>query len=81
MNLLICVAVLLLNWPSARVLGQEGKLGPDDRQRSKKSSSGKDTVVVNTPLGRIIGMREGKANAYLGVPFAEPPTGEWYFSS
>jgi len=38
-----------------------------------------DTVVVNTPLGRIVGLRDGATNAYLGIPFAEPPTGTHRF--
>ena len=36
-------------------------------------------VVVNTALGSITGKREGIVNTFLGIPFAEPPTGNFRF--
>ena len=67
----VILVALLLIWET---LGQDG-----NKDKRKGRGTTKDTVVVNTPLGRIIGTREGKANAYLGVPFAEPPTGTHRF--
>lgn len=41
-----------------------------------------DLVVVDTQLGRIMGRRdeaEKTVNAFLGIPFAEPPVGKLRF--
>jgi para-nitrobenzyl esterase len=36
-----------------------------------------ETVVVDTKLGRVLGLRDRAlgVDAFLGIPFAEPPTG------
>jgi carboxylesterase type B len=40
---------------------------------------GKMSVVVSTALGKISGKRDGNVNSFLGIPFAEPPTGTFRF--
>jgi carboxylesterase type B len=47
--------------------------------RKHRESEGKDRVVVKTSLGGVMGFRNGTVTAFLGVPFAEPPTGRYRF--
>lgn len=37
------------------------------------------SIVVDTDLGSVVGMRQDTVNAYLGIPFAEPPIGRYRF--
>jgi para-nitrobenzyl esterase len=39
----------------------------------------KDIVIVKTSLGSIKGFKNGTVNSFLGIPFAEPPTGQYRF--
>ena len=48
----------------------------DDSTREKESGR---ASVVHTSLGDIAGKREGQVNVFLGIPFAEPPTGTFRF--
>jgi len=34
-----------------------------------------ETVLVDTSLGRVLGRKQGAVVSFLGIPFAEPPTG------
>jgi carboxylesterase type B len=36
-------------------------------------------LVVETRLGKVLGRKDGKVNAYLGIPYAEPPLGRYRF--
>lgn len=64
------IYLLSLEWalPEAQSLGAESK-----------DLNSKSTVLVSTALGTISGKREGQVNAFLGIPFAEPPTGTFRF--
>lgn len=35
-----------------------------------------ENVVVNTLYGQVRGVRTDKAQQFLGIPYASPPTGE-----
>lgn len=35
-----------------------------------------DSVVVKTAYGQVRGVRTDKAQQFLGIPYASPPTGE-----
>ena len=48
-------------------------------QEREKPVPDSDHVVVETALGSITGKREGAVNTFLGIPFAEPPTGTFRF--
>lgn len=39
----------------------------------------REWVKVNTSLGEIIGMQDGNLNTFLGIPYAEPPVGQYRF--
>jgi hypothetical protein len=32
-----------------------------------------DFVTIETPLGNIVGRKEGEVVSFLGIPYAEPP--------
>jgi hypothetical protein len=47
-----------------------------DRRNSKTREN---TIIVQTSLGKILGLKDQQVNSFLGIPFAEPPTGEFRF--
>ena len=40
------------------------------------SPGSEDSIVVRSEHGRLRGQRVGKANAFLGIPYASPPVGD-----
>jgi carboxylesterase type B len=36
-------------------------------------------IIVETSLGKVMGLRNGHVNVYLGIPYAEPPVGKLRF--
>ncbi|MFI1356476.1 carboxylesterase family protein [Streptomyces sp. NPDC020898] len=40
-----------------------------------------ETVVVHTPAGPVAGRRTGRVDRFLGIPYAEPPTGVRRFAA
>ncbi|MGI4829353.1 MAG: carboxylesterase/lipase family protein [Janthinobacterium lividum] len=47
--------------------------------QSSLLSQGSTPVVVETPLGRLVGEGRGAVNCFRGVPFAQPPVGPLRF--
>lgn len=40
-----------------------------------------ETVVAHTPAGPVVGRRTGRVHRFLGIPYAEPPTGVRRFAA
>lgn len=41
-----------------------------------RETDGAETVIVDTPSGRLAGLRKGAIASFKGVPFARPPVGD-----
>lgn len=67
-NLIILFIILMINYCL-----------PQPIEDDEEIFSIKNRVVVDTSLGKVVGITDGKLNTFLGIPYAEPPTRTWRF--
>ena len=48
-------------------------------ENRKADKSKEKLVVIDTLMGKVIGVNKGPVNLFLGIPYAEPPVGKLRF--
>ncbi len=70
--IVLVILLTLVNNNSLLVYGENTKDDPTDGGRLTQTT-------VETSLGTVIGLTDGNIKTFLGVPYAEPPTGRFRF--